>query len=98
MQGAGTEPPTAEQCSAAEVVEIGGRRGVAFWWPQMGGYVGKAVIFAAEHCCADVAVWHDGEFPFDGTDPDRDPVRIHINPDEWIKLGTTLQAALAKLQ
>jgi hypothetical protein len=95
-------PPTAEQCSAKDVIEIEGRRGVALWWPQMGGYVGKAVVFTDGEC-SEVLVWHDGEFPFDGTCPncgdDRRPARIHLHdPQDWVRLGRNLESALEQLE
>lgn len=95
-------PPAADRCTAREFVEIEGRRGVALWWPQMGGYVGKAVIFADPDGCADVLVWHDGEFPFDGTCPNcgdpRRPARIHVtDPEDWIRFGRDAELALEKL-
>ena len=98
------DPPTAEQCSARDVVEIEGRRGVALWWPQMGGYAGKAVIFAGPHGDgADLLVWHDGEFPFDGTCPrcgdDRRPARIYVtDPEDWARFGRDAGLALEKLE
>lgn len=59
------EEPTADQCTAHERVGDG----YACWYPQMGGYVAKAVIVPADSC-ADVYVWHDGDFPFsDGSQP-----------------------------
>jgi hypothetical protein len=97
------DPPTAEQCTARELIEIEGRRGVALWWPQMGGYVGKAVIFADPDGGADVLVWHDGEFPFEGTCPncgeDRQPARIYVtDPGDWVRFGRDAELALEKLQ
>ena len=96
------DAPTAEQCSAGAAIEIGGRHGVAMWWPQMGGYAGKAAVFA-DGDCAEMLVWHDGNFPFDGQCPncsaDRGPARIHVcDPDQWIKLGRDLAAATERLR
>ena len=52
--------PTPEECSANAPID----GGYAFWWPSMGGYVGRCVgIENAEHCL-DIYVWHDGAFPF----------------------------------
>ena len=98
------DSPTAEQCTARELVEIEGRRGVALWWPQMGGYVGKAVIFPGpDGEGADVLVWHDGEFPFDRTCPncgeDRLPARIYVtDPGDWIRFGRDAELALKQLE
>lgn len=58
--------PTADECTHHAIVD----GGVAIWYPQMGGYVGKAVAFACSDepgSCIDVYVWHDGDFPFGGT-------------------------------
>lgn len=98
-----TEPPAAEQCSARGEVEADGRRGIAGWWPQMGGYAGKMVILADPDGCLDVLVWHDGEFPFDGTchgcEAPRIPARIHVtDPDQWSRLARDLSLAAEKLQ
>lgn len=94
--------PTAEQCSANEKVCENERTvGYAIWYPQMGGYVGKAVALLDkqwwEHpngCrmggCFDVLVWHDGEFPFDregGTQPYR---LHHCKPEQFIDFGTRI--------
>lgn len=66
--------PTAEQCSAGSVVSFQQGDFFACWYPQMGGYVAKAVIAPHPDGCFDAWVWHDGEFPFgDG----RSPVRLH---------------------
>lgn len=65
--------PTPEQCSARAVLPCGGR---ACWYPQMGGYGAKAVVYV-DHC-TEVYVWHDGEFPFsEGTAPGRRPAYLH---------------------
>jgi hypothetical protein len=87
--------PEAGQCSANAAVTVGGLRGVAFWYPSMGGYVGKAIALP-DGGCVDVYVWHDGEFPFPGEQawPDdraHSPVRLHhCNPEDFIRLGTLL--------
>lgn len=36
---------------------------IACWYPQMGGYCGKAVI-RWDSGCFEAYVWHDGDFPF----------------------------------
>lgn len=58
--------PTAEECSAHAVVSVGDWVGYACWYPQTGGYHGKAVAVVDADGCVDVFVWHDGQFPFDG--------------------------------
>ncbi len=91
--------PTAEQCSAKDkVYEDESRVGYAIWYPQMGGYVGKAVALLDKEWsetengarmggCFDVLVWHDGEFPLRGEDGEQ-PVRLHhCNPEQFIEFG-----------
>ena len=83
----GTPPrqPTPEECNTK--AEVDG--GQAFWFPQLGGYVGKAVA-RVDKCCIDVWVWHDGQFPFDESDPwyGRPPVHLHMDDgDDWIRFG-----------
>lgn len=64
--------------SPTEVVE-----GRACWYPQMGGYVGRAVIVPGDgdSSCFAAYVWHNGEFPFTadsfGPDDTRWPAYIH---------------------
>lgn len=52
--------PTSDQCNTN--APLGGGW-FAIWYPQMGGYVGKAAIFPDTSGCVEVVVWHDGEFP-----------------------------------
>jgi hypothetical protein len=74
--------PTGEQCEARARSTWQGNLVVACWYPQMGGYVGKAVMVMStgpmptddDDRCFDIYVWHDGEFPFDDGRP---PVRLH---------------------
>lgn len=82
--------PTPEECNTKAEVD-GGR---AFWFPQMGGYVGKAVAKVGK-CCVDVWVWHNGQFPFDGDcqscGDERQPVRLHMDDGhEWRAFGEFL--------
>lgn len=82
--------PTAEECGSYAEVD-GGR---AFWWPQMGGYVARAVA-RVDKCHVEVWVWHDGQFPFSGDCTScgwtREPVHIHMDDGfEWVALGTFL--------
>ncbi len=96
--------PTAEQCSAHETVyEDECNFGVAILYPQMGGYVGKAVaVFGKaddgdtaddmENQCFDVYVWHDGEFPFhDGEDP---VVLHHCSAEQFVRFGESMRTVL----
>ncbi len=94
--------PTADQCEAnAKVFENDHVIGYAIWYPQMGGYVGKAVVLLDKEwseqengCrfggCFDAFVWHDGEFPFSGEDGDQ-PVRLHhCDPEQFVDFGETV--------
>jgi hypothetical protein len=98
--------PTADECSSRALIhEDEAAWYYALWYPQMGGYVGKAVAEIAKQrvemndgwvtCggCVDVLVWHDGEFPFSGTqEPGVRPVRIHhCDPDQFIDFGQALK-------
>ena len=94
--------PTSDQCSSNDVVFDNGQCfGVAIWYPQMGGYIARAVACMdcewregpdgswSEGGCIDVYVWHDGEFPF--SDDGRSPRMIHhCDPDQFIEFGETL--------
>lgn len=74
--------PTPQQCSDKARVEIPGSdtRAHAVWWPQMGGYTGKAVVTITD--CADLWLWHDGQFPIKD---DQAPREIHLcDPRQWI--------------
>lgn len=84
--------PTADECSQHEQVALGdGRTGTACWYPQMGGYWGKAVAVISNDC-VDVYVWHDGEFPF-GEDDSREPALIHhCDGEQFIAFGKFLVA------
>ncbi len=58
-----------------------GQHGTACWYPQMGGYVGKALAVPTGAGCVDVYVWHDGEFPFAGDD--NTPVTV-VDANGWV--------------
>lgn len=92
--------PTTDQCSDHAPVQLAnGRTGYACWYPQMGGYVGKAVA-VPDGGCVDVWVWHDGQFPFrderDSDDDDewavrRNPVELHhCDGEQFIRFGEFL--------
>lgn len=94
--------PTADQCATHAVVfRQGPTVGYALWYPQMGGYVGKAVALLDTHAgpvldttatqggCVDVLVWHDGEFPF-GPDDEAPRLLHHCDPDQFVHFGETL--------
>ena len=85
--------PTPDQCSNHEkVFEDDHQVGYAIWYPQMSGYVGKAVVVfpKSENCwdkCFDALVWHDGDFPF----KDDHPREVHhCDPDQFIDFGKTV--------
>lgn len=95
--------PTGEQCSAFEkVFEDEDHVCYAVWYPQMGGYSGKAVaVFgkgwqerndgAAMGGCIEVYVWHDGAFPF-SEEPGINPAHLHhCSPDQFIDFGKKLE-------
>ena len=95
--------PSSEECSAHQkVFEDDACVGYATWYPQMGGYVGKAVALLSKSAseeaggCFDVLVWHDGEFAFG--DEDEKPRRLHhCDPAQFIRFGTDV-ASLSKQQ
>lgn len=96
----GMTEPTPEQCSSrAKVFEDDHRNGFAIWYPQMGGYSGRAVaVFdkqwiefeqSAEGGCVDVYVWHNGDFPFhEGENP---ALMHHCDPQQFIDFGKRLK-------
>lgn len=83
--------PTSDECSSNAVVfETDRQIAYAIWYPQMGGYVGKAVAVMEKDpdSCIDVFVWHDGEFPFS----EGNPVEIHhCDPTQFVMFGETLR-------
>ena len=76
-----TDPPSSDECSKnAPYLDPELGQGYAGWYPQMGGYVGKCVVFPGENVgdCFDVLVWHDGEFPFNDEYGDTpSPAHLH---------------------
>ena len=84
--------PTPEECSAnARLPDVWGLPAFACWYPQMGGYVGRAVIILESNTCFGVYVWHDGAFPFDGDSREggaKPAFLHHCNPDQFIEFGT----------
>ena len=86
--------PTGGQCGSNELIFQDEKEAhYAIWYPQMGGYVGRAVAVIEKgpwgaEACIDVYVWHDGDFPFHDGEP---PRRIHhCNPNQFIDFGKTL--------
>jgi hypothetical protein len=98
--------PTDDECSRrALVYEDATDRHYAIWYPQMGGYVGKAVVVVLRERvefvrgesggCVDVWVWHDGEFPLRGEDGYQ-PVHLHhCNGAQFVAFGEALLAMRA---
>lgn len=93
--------PTPEQCSEfAKVFDNGEFHGFAIWYPQMGGYCGKAIAViekswteyengSCEGGCVDVYVWHNGNFPFhEGENP---AIVHHCDPQQFIDFGKQLK-------
>ena len=99
--------PTPEQCSEnAKVFESERKVAYAIWFPQIGGYVGRALAifdrkwqdwpgWKSNGGCIEVYVWHDGEFPFTWKDErgkDKLPTRLHIcDPGQFVRFGWMLR-------
>ena len=86
--------PTPDECSNHSQIAS---NQWACWYPQMGGYVGRAIAIVDNSGCIDVWVWHNGEFPFSGEyprfDEDRSPVCIHhCDPEQFISFGGFLNS------
>lgn len=86
--------PTSDQCSNGEIIEHDGKRYLATWYPQMGGYVGMCLVELSNQTkCFDVAVWHDGEFPFGS---EYQPILLHhCDAAQFIRFGELVQKAKA---
>lgn len=95
--------PTAEQCSAKAHLGDGY---YALWYPQMGGYIGKAVVWRdGTDGCLEMWVWHDGEFPFtdgdtDGwTDKPKSPAHLHhCDAEQFRRLADDIEEIAAKAE
>lgn len=82
--------PTSEQCDAcARLGNFNSKPSYACWYPQMGGYVGKAVV-VVDSPCFEAWVWHNGEFPFSGEYEHMvSPTRLHhCDPTQFTGFGT----------
>lgn len=85
--------PTGEECNLDLEVPVPpgwepGWKAFACWYPQMGGYCGKAVVLVHGqrncNCCFEVYVWHDGSFPF----KDENPAHLHhCDSEQFIEFG-----------
>lgn len=92
MMRADVREPTADECSRHAEIAPGV---YAIWYPQMGGYHGKAVVSLSDDGCFDAYVWHDGEFPFG--DKGESPVRIHhCEAQQFIEFGQTIEGMLGR--
>lgn len=95
MEYADVKCPTDGQCSKRErLPDINGMHAYAIWYPQMGGYAGRAVVVfhpGQEDSCFDVLVWHDGDWPFD-SEPPRE--LHHCSPMQFVDFGE----AVAEMQ
>jgi hypothetical protein len=90
--------PTAEECRAKAEVRLNEKlAGRACWYPQMGGYWGKAVAVVDEDC-VDVYVWHNGDFPFSSDHPGWDgqppnPALLHhCDGEQFVNFGKFLMS------
>lgn len=91
--------PTSDQCTEGAEVELpndytGGMwHAYAYWYPQMGGYVGKSVILVNEddpEGCFEAYVWHDGAFPFN--EDNGEPAHIHhCLAEQFLDFGKFVQ-------
>ena len=85
------EKPTPEQCSSNACLFRDERWSYyAAWYPQMGGYVGMAVIQIEKgnnNVCFDAFVWHDGEFPFNGEEGDQPRRLHHCEASQFVSFG-----------
>ena len=94
--------PTADQCTNhGKVSENDSHVFYAIWYPQMGGYVSKAVVQLDKRwsedsngCCIggcfEAFVWHDGEFPFHYND--ENPRELHhCDPEQFIRFGKAVK-------
>lgn len=83
--------PTSDECEqGAKLPDVAGCPAYACWYPQMGGYVAKAVVVLTSDGCFEAYIWHDGEFPFSDEDEFcRGPVRHlhHCVAEQFISFG-----------
>lgn len=88
------DEPTAEMCTAGtRITMTDGRKGYATWYPQMGGYVGKAVVAIDNSGHFDVWVWHNGDFPFSANHlgVEENPRKLHhCDAGQFIAFGQAM--------
>lgn len=87
--------PTGEQCETSATTIINDWHCTATWYPQMGGYAGKAWIIpdGREDGCFEVVVWHDGLFPF--SEEGSPTVLHHCDPDQFREFANVADQAIA---
>lgn len=93
-----TKHPPEPSYEDLDANRLGAWKGIptmALWYPQMGGYVGKAVA-VMDGDCVDVWVWHDGEFPFADDDEyrgkDGPKLLHHCVAEQFVEFGKKLEA------
>lgn len=85
--------PTFEEIATNAVVE----GCMAAFYPQMGGYCGKCWVRSSDNGdngeppCFEVAVYHDGEFPFEGGNP---IILHHCSAEQFSRFGELCGAFL----
>ncbi len=81
--------PTADECDAkSRLPDFGSDKAYAIWYPQMGGYVSKAVVVFCDDGCFGAYVWHDGDFPFS----DESPTYLHhCCAEKFIEFGKSVK-------
>ena len=91
--------PTCDECSNNAIVfENEFSVGYAIWYPQMGGYIARAIAVVSKEWeeyesgsrsggCVDMFIWHDGEFPFTEGNPRE---LHHCDPQQFTDFGNTL--------
>ncbi len=90
--------PTGQQCEGNELMfEDEQSRYFACWYPQMGGYAGKAIVQIDKEPepgdCFDCYIWHDKDFPFSG----QEPLRMHhCRAEQFLGFGETVLGLLSR--
>lgn len=95
--------PSPDACSKNERVVWDGPPAWACWYPQMGGYAGRAVIVPGvdtgdpgePSSGCDVFVWHDGEFPFG---EEYQPILLHhCSGKQFVRFGELIERLCAEV-
>lgn len=64
----------------------------AIWYPQMGGYSGKAVVRPLPEGCFDMWIWHAGEFPLSDGEVSSPFHLHHCDAEQFIRFGQQVQS------